>query len=112
MSRQLKASFLVLASGVLLLPCLNLAQDVEPIIVGQKVRIHSDLLKEDMVLWVHTPTGSHDPSARYPVMILLDGDTHFLHTTGIVEFLSDAGQMPKMILVGIESTDRVRDFTP
>src|SRR5574342_389230 len=108
MSRQLKASLLVLASVVLLLPCFILAQDVEPIIVGQKVRIHSDILKEDRVLWVHTPTASHDSAARYPVMILLDGDSHFLHTTGIVEFLSDAGQMPKIILVGIESTDRVR----
>jgi hypothetical protein len=45
-------------------------------------------------------------------MYLLDGESNFVHTTGIVQFLSENNRMPGMIVVGVSSTDRTRDFTP
>jgi predicted alpha/beta superfamily hydrolase len=45
-------------------------------------------------------------------MYLLDGDAHFHHTTGIIQFLAQQGYMPAMIVVAIPNTNRTRDLTP
>ena len=48
---------------------------------------------------------------RYPVLFVLDGQTHFLHAAGSVGYLARQGEIPEMIVVAIDSTVRVRDFT-
>jgi uncharacterized protein len=45
------------------------------------------------------------------VLYVLDGESHFLHTTGSVGFLSSHGEIPELIVVAITSTIRIRDFT-
>jgi uncharacterized protein len=45
------------------------------------------------------------------VLYLLDGKSHFLHTSGAVDYLSALGDIPEMIVVAIDSTVRIRDFT-
>lgn len=50
-------------------------------------------------------------SRRYPVLYLLDGQTHAGHSIGSIGFLAAQGQVPEMIVVAIDSTVRVRDFT-
>lgn len=48
---------------------------------------------------------------RYPVLYLLDGQTHGGHAVASSAFLAAEGQLPELILVSVHSTVRVRDFT-
>jgi predicted alpha/beta superfamily hydrolase len=48
---------------------------------------------------------------RYPVLYLLDGQTHGGHAAASSEFLAAQGQLPELIVVSVHSTVRVRDFT-
>lgn len=61
---------------------------------------------------VHLPAGYQASKQRYPVLYLLDPEEHFLHVSGVVDFLASRGQMPPMIVVGIANTERDRDLTP
>ena len=98
---------------VLLFVTLNLAQEsTQPIVIGQRVVIHSDILDEERTIWIHTPTEYNNSGIKYPVVYVLDGPAHFHHTTGIIDFLSRLNRMPQMILVAIANTDRTRDLTP
>ena len=57
-----------------------------------------------------TATGGRR-TARYPVLYVLDGRTHFVHTAASTDFLAAEGEIPETIVVAIASTVRVRDFT-
>jgi hypothetical protein len=48
---------------------------------------------------------------RYPVLYLLDGQTHGGHAVASSDFLAAQGQLPELIVVSVYSTVRVRDFT-
>lgn len=48
---------------------------------------------------------------HYPVLYLLDGQTHGAHAVASSDFLTAQGQLPELIVVSIHSTVRVRDFT-
>ena len=94
------------------------AQNEENIVIGKKINIYSNTLKENRRIWIYTPTATSSITAgnkRYPVLYLLDGDAHFLSTVGIIQQLSQANGnaiLPEMIVVGIENTNRLRDLTP
>lgn len=79
--------------------------------IGAARHIHSRVLGEDRPYLVYEP-----PRARggpLPVIVLLDGDAHFHHTTGIVRFLVDQGRMPPALVIAVpNTTDRTRDLTP
>lgn len=90
----------------------GLAQEGGPVVIGQRVKWHSNIMNEDRMLWIYTPDTSRTSTTRYPVIYLLDGDGHFLHATGIVQFLSANNRMPEMMIVGIANTNRNRDLTP
>lgn len=81
------------------------------IIIGERVGLKSAVLEEERALLVYRPPPER-PDARYPVIYLLDGDAHFHHVTGLVQFLMQQGLMPRVIVVGISNVDRARDFTP
>ncbi len=88
------------------------AQDPEELTIGVKTSIHSNILNEDRQIWISTPESYQGNTNSYPVMYLLDGDGHFHHTTGIIQFLSSNNIIPEMIVIGIANTDRTRDMTP
>jgi predicted alpha/beta superfamily hydrolase len=74
--------------------------------------IHSRLLKEDRTYQVSLPASYHWAlNRRYPVLFVLDGERNFLHTAASAEFLASQGEIPEVIVVGIVSTVRIRDFT-
>jgi len=103
----------VLALASSLTPRNSLAQyEAEPIVIGETVTIRSSSLNEDRTVLVYTPQGYDGSTAIYPVLYLLDGDAHFHHTTGIIDFLSRTGNMSQMIVVALPNTDRTRDLTP
>jgi predicted alpha/beta superfamily hydrolase len=43
---------------------------------------------------------------------MTDGDAHINHTASTIEFLTQNGRMPELIVVGVTNTDRTRDLTP
>jgi uncharacterized protein len=94
----------------LLLLCVSVA--AQPVVVGQGHRLRSSVLNEERTYRVQLPDSyAWAKDRRYPVLYLLDGKTHFLHTSGSVGYLAAQGDIPEMIVVGIDSTVRVRDFT-
>ncbi|MEQ8763125.1 MAG: alpha/beta hydrolase-fold protein [Planctomycetota bacterium] len=88
------------------------ARAQEPITIGEKHVIRSEILDEDRTLWIYEPPIHARAGQSCPVLYLLDGDIHFHHTTGIVQFLAERDLIPEMIVVGIANTDRTRDLTP
>jgi hypothetical protein len=92
-------------------PPLALAQE-NKITIGETTTVHSSVLQEERRVMIYLPGGYAQSKTAYPVVYLLDGDAHFLHVSGIVQFLSQVGKAPQMILVGILNTDRTRDLTP
>ena len=87
----------------------NTSQDI---IIGQKLNLKSQILDEDRSLLISVPDRYELTTTRYPVLYLLDGNTHFKHGTSTVDFLAGVGYMPDMIVVAIPNTNRSRDFTP
>jgi uncharacterized protein len=79
-----------------------------------RVSLRSKVLGEERPLLVHAPASyGTNPQARYPVLYLLDGDAHFHHVTGVVQFLAANGRIPEMLVVAVPNTrDRTHDLTP
>ncbi|HPG32661.1 MAG TPA: alpha/beta hydrolase-fold protein [Lentimicrobium sp.] len=80
--------------------------------IGEVMSFTSKALNEPRSIAVYKPTGYLFNNEKYPVIYLLDGETHFHHATGIVQFLSAQGLMPEAIVIGIINVDRTRDFSP
>ncbi len=85
--------------------------DSNEILIGTKHKIYSEILDEEREYWVNLPE-RYSVHANYPVVYVLDARSQFHSVATILRYLSLAGQIPEMILVGITNTDRVRDLTP
>ncbi len=84
----------------------------DAVTIGQSQSLHSAVLAEDRVLQVHLPASyASAVEQRYPLLVLLDGESQFQHTVATADFLAAQGEIPEMIIVGVTSTVRVRDFT-
>ncbi len=80
--------------------------------VGENHTIHSEVLSEDRNYEVYLPASyKWAQDRKYPVLYVLDGESQFLHTAVSADFLAANGEIPEMIVVGINSTVRIRDFT-
>jgi len=80
--------------------------------IGQKQVIHSNILNEDRTYQIYLPASyTWALDRRYPVLYVLDGQTHFIHTVGSVSYLSAHGEIPEVLVVALTSTVRIRDFT-
>jgi uncharacterized protein len=128
MGRRLK-SFLLVKSGVtrfhtttivvavaLLFPAFTLAQArTGPVVIAEATKIRSKILNESRSLLISKPPGYDSSTDRYPVLYLLDGETHFQYASAVVNFLSDDDRVPEMLVVGIDSEGtghRTHDLTP
>ena len=107
----LKTNFILLLFSCLFSNIL-LAQKMDStgITIAEIKIIHSSILNEDRKIYIYTPVNHSDP---LPVIYLMDGEMTSL-VAGIVDFLSNANQLPPMIVVGIGNYeyDRNRDLTP
>ena len=84
----------------------------QPVVIGESQRLHSAVLGEDREYQVSLPASyAWAQDRRYPVLYVLDGRSHFIHTTGSTRYLAAQGEIPEMIVVAVASTVRVRDFT-
>lgn len=101
---------------LVLFPHLVLAQQQgSQINIGERFSFHSNTLKEDRAYQIYLPQTYDNKffaSKAYPVLYLLDGNTHFHTISGIVRSMSNNTQIPELIIVAISNTNRIRDFTP
>lgn len=88
------------------------ASELDGLTVGTKVSIHSEILDESRKLMIYLPEDYDQSIETYPVLYLLDGEWHFHHVSGILQFFQWAKTPIKMILVAIPNTHRGRDFSP
>jgi predicted alpha/beta superfamily hydrolase len=112
---------IIVATCLMLYPC-NVStheQDMrsEPVILGTKYTIHSDVLGDERSFLVHLPEGYESTKLNYPVLYILDAEYFYYQAQGALQFLSECGYnrnrpIPQMILVGVLDGDRNRDFTP
>ena len=86
--------------------------DDNKIIIGETVTIKSEVLDQERQMLVYLPDGYEEATIKYPVLYLIDGGSHFLHVSGVVQFLSSQGLMPQTIVVAIKNIDRNKDFLP
>jgi len=93
-------------------------QNKTDIIIGSQFVINSGILNEERTCLLSIPDSYYDSThvaKKYPIIILLDGTTHFKTASGIVHFLSSNRNrnnlMPESIIIAIENVDRERDFT-
>ncbi|MGB5549769.1 MAG: alpha/beta hydrolase-fold protein [Thermoanaerobaculia bacterium] len=88
----------------------------QPTHLGDTVALRSDILDELRTVYVSLPASYRQSQRSYPVLYLLDGNWHFPVVASQVRYLSECGAsdiiVPELIVVGIENTDRDRDFTP
>lgn len=87
-------------------------QTGEPITIGHRYKLESKVLRETRSYLVHKPSGYDFSEQRYAVVVLLDGEGNFQHVSATLDQLANTGRAMPMLLVGIENTDRQRDFTP
>jgi len=93
-------------------------QNKTDIIIGSTFIIKSSILNEERTCLISLPESYNDSSEvekKYPIIILLDGTTHFKTASGIVHFMSSNRNrnhlMPETMIIAIENVDRERDFT-
>ena len=86
--------------------------------LGSSDSVFSNIYKENRNFLVYLPKDVRDhkdSTARYPVLYVLDGGSHFLSVAGMVKELAEfAGDMmiPKMIVVCIPPYNRNKELTP
>lgn len=81
------------------------------LIIGTVITLHSTLLREERPIIIALPDGYDTSRATYPVLYLTDGLQNIWHVMGTIEILARTGSIPPLIVVGIQSTNRIRDFT-
>jgi hypothetical protein len=99
----------------LIVPYAASGQD-DPLPIRNDTAIHfsSKIMAETRTLWIHLPPDYYTTKNSYPVLYLLDGDSHFDYAARMADFLAgyDRNRIPPMIVVGVVNIDRGRDFTP
>jgi predicted alpha/beta superfamily hydrolase len=92
------------------------AQPQTDFALGFADSIQSTLLNEQRQLLVYTPYSGKKmkpvTNETYPVLYVLDGESHFRSVAATVERLVSSEVCPPMIVVGIPNTNRGRDLTP
>ena len=104
---------IILIIIVLAVPSVRAGEEgIKPVTIGHGFTLISEVLGEERGILVYLPPGYDRSTATYPVIYLLDGDNHFHHATGIVDFLARNRRIPPAVVVALPNTDRTRDLTP
>lgn len=84
----------------------------EPIVIGRVSHIRSDVLHEDRTLRIALARSYGWSEDRCcPVLYLLDAQTDSVHVASSADYLAATGEIPEMIVVGVDGRVRIRDFT-
>lgn len=80
-----------------------------------ETKIKSKVLKEELSLFIHLPIFYDKDFAEnynYPVLYVLDAPDRLPLYAGVLDALNGYNSAPQMIIVGISTTNRDRDFLP
>ena len=112
--REVSMKKLVSAFSILLFTLPVLAED--SILLGTSTSLESKIMGENRPYMVYLPPSYEKSENTYPVIYLLDGDTHrFKGFVGVLESLSTETlekQVQESIVISIPNTNRSRDLTP
>lgn len=81
-----------------------------PVVVGQRWQLRSQSMGDVRPYLVHRPASYDISNARYPVLVVLDGESLFQHASATADLLAAAGKIPPLLVVGIPNVDRFRDL--
>lgn len=82
-------------------------------VVHTQYKINSQVLGEERTILVRVPLNYERTTEKFPVLYMLDAHPpQNSMMAGIIEQQVWGGQIPDMILVGIQNTNRTRDLTP
>jgi len=109
---SLNKLFLLVFSFTLLAISVSIAQKSNDVISKTEITIISKILDEERNISIYLPENYELTTQRYPALFLLDGPGNFQHAIGAVDFLSNRGIIPKLIVIAIHNVDRNRDFSP
>ena len=80
--------------------------------LGKKFQLASTVLGEQRDVLIRVPDGYRKTTDRYPVIYVLDGNSHFRHVANAVKILQRNGRMPDAIVVAIPNNgNRNRDLS-
>lgn len=107
---------LLLVSFLLLTVVVFAQPHNQALTIGKSDVLFSTILNENRTINIYLPEEYNEGDTdKYPVIYILDGgmEEDFIHLTGIVRFNTQSwiNRFPKSIVVGIENTNRRRDFT-
>jgi hypothetical protein len=81
---------------------------------ARTLTIKSAILDEPRSIDIVVPASysRSSPARKYPVAVVLDGADDLAAVGAVCDELSRRGQIPEMLIVAIENTNRLRDLTP
>lgn len=89
------------------------SQKEKDFVIGTEYVFESSILGENRPYILSLPKSYAMGSKRYPVMVVLDGETHFHTVSGILAIMGKQERIPETILLAIPNTkDRTKDLTP
>jgi len=90
--------------------------DFENITYGKYRYVHSDIMEEDRLLYIHLPDDYESSNDSYSVVFQLYSHftyNYYLPAIRTTDIMGENGQAPKMIVVGIKNQEfRYRDLLP
>ncbi len=107
----------ILVLLLLLTFCLSQAfpqNDGDDIVIGKYRKLHSEITNEDRTLLIWLPRSYNESNLSYPVIYLLYGQNtsaYLLPTITACDMLAASGAVPEMIIVGVASAERYRDYS-
>jgi uncharacterized protein len=115
--KTLKALFITELTTLLILTQISICsaqQKKSDFVIGDKISFESKVLDERKTIVVIPPYNYKDrPGEKFPVVYVLDPGNNLFATFGIVNYYSDMLKIiPRMIIVGIVSNDREKDYLP
>jgi predicted alpha/beta superfamily hydrolase len=74
--------------------------------------LSSDTLAEEVAISIYLPQGYNESSERYQCLYVLEDDLYHRAMTGLIDTKTRLGTLPELIVVGVSTSERWRDFTP
>ncbi|WP_068503238.1 alpha/beta hydrolase [Paenibacillus kribbensis] len=71
-----------------------------------------EVLLDEYLVHIYTPPVSANENELYPVLYVQDGSSLFLSSLDELERCFIAGELPRVVLVGIQPVNRLDDYTP
>ena len=106
-------TLITILAFLLTLPVLS-QNDGDEIVIGKFRKFFSSTTNEERTLLVRLPRSYNDSVLSYPVVYLLYGQNtsaYLLPSITACDMLSASGVIPEMIIVGVASAERYRDYS-